>query len=107
MPYASHFRFGHTTWSRVSDNPDGSVTVEFTTVQAWRASFLDMLATDPGDGTGGISGPITDIGTFTDIGGESYTIRTYSVQHTYSAATSQLTAAYLQLSAQVVVVLAR
>lgn len=85
---ASHFRFAHNTWRRVSDNPDGSVTVEFTSLQAWRADGLDMLGLDFGDGNFYFPAAqdITDVFTGTDLAGEGYTIRRYVVQHSYDAA---------------------
>ncbi|MBX7144668.1 MAG: hypothetical protein K1X79_09480 [Oligoflexia bacterium] len=84
---ASHFRFGQTTWRRIANNPDGSVTVEFTSTQAWRTSALDMLGLDFDDGNfySPASQDITDIFTGLDLAGESYTIRRYIVQHTYSS----------------------
>lgn len=75
---ASHFRYAHNTWRRIS-----GTTVEFTSVQAWRADGLDILCISPGDGSTCTTGPITDIGTFTDLNGDAYTIREYSFQHTY------------------------
>lgn len=88
---ASHFRFGHLTWSRIQDNPDGSVEVRFTYLQAWRTSALSSsdvpLPIDPGDSSGQITPPpYTDLGTFMDVSGEEYTILSYSVNHTYQSA---------------------
>lgn len=86
---ATHFRFGHTTWRRVSDNVDGSVTVEFISTQAWRATAPDMLGLDFGDGSffsPADPGDITDLFTGTDLAGEGFVIRRYIVQHTYSQA---------------------
>lgn len=84
---ATHFRFGHTTWRRVSDNLDGSVTVEFISTQAWRATAPDMLGLSFGDGNFYFpaNNEITDIFTGSDLAGEGYIIRRYIVQHTYSA----------------------
>ncbi len=77
---ASHFRYAHTTWRRVSGN-----TVEFTSTQAWRSDFLDNLPITFGDATpSGVGTPAT-IGTFTDVAGESYTVRRYTVQHAYAS----------------------
>ncbi len=86
--FASHFRFGHTTWKKISTEPDGSIVVQFDSTQAWRASGLDILGIDFGDGDSHFpSNPdITNVLTTTDIAGESYTIRTYTVQHTYQIA---------------------
>lgn len=75
---ATHFRFAHNTWRRVSGN-----TVEFTSTQAWRASSIGTLAIDFGDGSGSGIGATTTVGTFTDVAGEAYTILQYTVQHTY------------------------
>lgn len=85
---ATHFRFGHTTWTRVSNNQDGSVTVQFVSTQAWRTSGLDILGLSFGDGSSfNPSGAdITDIFAGTDLAGEGYTIRQYTVQHIYSQA---------------------
>lgn len=85
--FASHFRFGHTTWKRVSNNVDGSVTVQFDSTQAWRTSFLDILGINFGDGQSFYpsAADITDVITRTDVAGEEFTIRHFSVQHTYSA----------------------
>lgn len=77
--FATHFRFAHNTWRRVSGN-----TVEFTSTQAWRANSLDMLRITPGDGSSSLIGPVGNIGTVTDLAGEQYTIRQYTVQHTYT-----------------------
>ncbi len=84
---ASHFRFAHHTWRRISDNVDGSVTVEFTLLQAWRLSAPDILGIDFGDGESFYpSDPdIFNIFTGSDLAGEGYVIRRYVVQHTYSA----------------------
>lgn len=76
---ASHFRFAHNTWRRVSGN-----VVEFTSTQAWRSDFLDNLPINFGDGTGSGSATPTTIGTFTDQTGASYTVRRYTIQHTYA-----------------------
>ncbi len=76
---ASHFRFAHTTWRRVSGN-----TVEFTSTQAWRFDAVATLPIDFGDGFSGV-GPVNTIGTFADISGEQYTIIQYKVQHTYAS----------------------
>lgn len=75
---ASHFRFAHNTWRRVSGN-----TVEFTSTQAWRNASVTTLAIDFGDGSGVGIGTVNTIGTFTDVAGEMYTIVQYTVQHTY------------------------
>lgn len=100
---ASHFRFGHLTWRRVSNNIDGSVTVEFTFVQAWRYDDGgDILSINTGDdgfigvGAPGSGQPVefTEIINFTDLfpsytnkdlQGLPYTVRRYSAQYTYSA----------------------
>lgn len=84
---ASHFRFAHNTWKRISDNSDGSVTVEFTSLQAWRTTGLDMLGLDFGDGNSYFPSfsDITDVFAGTDLAGEGYTIRRFVVQHTYAA----------------------
>lgn len=76
---ASHFRFAHNTWARVA-----GTTVEFTSTQAWRASAVESLPINFGDGISGDGPPIT-IGTFTDLAGEEYTIIQYTVQHTYAS----------------------
>lgn len=75
---ASHFRFAHNTWRRVSGN-----TVEFTSTQAWRQGAEAPLPIDFGDGASD-SGTATVIGSFTDLAGEGYTILRYTVQHAYA-----------------------
>lgn len=77
---ASHFRFGHNTWRRVSGN-----TVEFTSTQAWRTGAIATLPIDFGDGSGSGIGSVNTIGSFTDVSGEGYTIVQYMVQHTYAS----------------------
>lgn len=76
---ASHFRYGHNTWQRISGN-----TVEFTSTQAWRSGTDDNLAIAFGDGSFGITAYST-IGSFTDVAGEQYIITQYKVQHTYAS----------------------
>lgn len=86
--YASHFRFGHITWKLISANQqDGSFTVEFTSIQAWRATADDTLPINYGDGGSTDSSVIanrTVLGPFTDIGGEQYVITRYTDLHTYA-----------------------
>ena len=77
--HASHFRFAHNTWRRLSGN-----TVEFTSTQAWRLGAESPLPIDFGDGFSDI-GSSTVIGSFTDLAGEGYTILRYTVQHTYGS----------------------
>jgi hypothetical protein len=64
------------------------VTVEFTSTQAWRESFHDILGIYFGDGSSYYPGnnSITNLLTTSDISGDEYTIRQYKIQHTYSAA---------------------
>ena len=83
---ASHFRFAHTTWKKISTLPDGSIVVQFDSTQAWRESALDILGIDFGDGDSYTPAEIdiTNVLTTTDIAGEDYTIRFYTTQHTYS-----------------------
>jgi hypothetical protein len=83
--YASHFRFAHTYWRRVADNSNGSVTIEFRTVQAWRTGSVTTSPMAMGDGNS-VTATATTIGAFTDITGDAYTVIRYSGQHTYSAA---------------------
>ncbi|MBI5504200.1 MAG: DUF3494 domain-containing protein [Deltaproteobacteria bacterium] len=76
---ASHFRFGHNTWNRVS-----GTTVQFTSTQAWRSDAVSPIPMDFGDGVSDI-GTVNTIGTFTDVAGEQYTIVQYTVEHTYAS----------------------
>lgn len=82
---ASHFRYAHNTWRLISTAPNGDITVEFHSLQAWRASGPDMLPIVPGDGSSAIIGAVNDIGTFMDLSGDGYIVREYTVQHTYTA----------------------
>ena len=77
---ASHFRHGQLSWKRITGQ-----TVEFTFDTTWRSTFLDNMSINPGDGSSNITGTPVNLGTFTDIAGESYTRRRVTVQHTYSS----------------------
>lgn len=80
---ASHFRYGQVSWEQVSGN-----TVEVQVTTAWRSSFLDGVFVQFGDG-GSASlavGAASNLGTFTDSTGTSYTILRWTVNHTYPSA---------------------
>ena len=82
---ATHFRFSHITWRRVSP---GSRTVAISVTEAWRTTFIDSLNVDFGDGSGGFStsgAGRTTVGTFRDVAGEQYTVFTVTVNHTYTS----------------------
>src|SRR5262249_28383615 len=74
---ASHFRFAHLTWRRLSEN-----TVEFTSLQAWRAGADETLSVHFGDGDSGI-GQVTEVSTGRDSAGELFVVNRYTVEHTY------------------------
>ncbi len=78
---ASHFRYGHMTWTRV-----GGETVEITVTTAWRTAFIGSYYLYFGDGsrTPVYSSSQTQLFTGTDLQGESYTITQYKTQYTYS-----------------------
>jgi len=88
---ASHGRYAHTTWERISDNQDGSVTVQFTSTQGWRDTAPDIMTINFGDGNSyhPAGGDIDDIFNGTDAGGNGYVMRRYVVEHTYSEADIQ------------------
>lgn len=44
---ASHYRFGHISWTRA----DGTNDVTFTVTTAWRSDFVDGVNLTFGDGT--------------------------------------------------------
>jgi hypothetical protein len=75
---ASHFRFGHVTWKRISGN-----TVEFTITAAWRADFVDGVFLQYGDG----NFASMSSGTFTEIAvvAGQYRVLRRTVQHTYGS----------------------
>ena len=81
---ASHFRYGHVTWRRIGGPT--SRTVEITVTEAWRATAVDYLIYNYGDGSGSFaSSPYTTIATLNDLAGEGYTIKQVKIQHTYPA----------------------
>jgi hypothetical protein len=91
--FASHFRFGHITWTR----PAGSRTVTFNIVSAWRTdptNFPNTVLGDSlnpisfGDGSnysGGLAGgQNVTTATGVDSGGVGFTIRSYTLTHTFA-----------------------
>jgi hypothetical protein len=80
---ASHFRYGQMSWQQTSGN-----TVDITVTTAWRSSFLDGVFLQFGDsGSASLSvGEATNLGTFSDSTGQSYTILRWTVSHTYPGA---------------------
>lgn len=84
---ASHFRSIHNSWKRLSNNSDGSVTVEFTSTQGWRGDAHDMLGLAFGDGDFFFPdhSDISDLFETTDASGQVYTMRRYVTRHTYAA----------------------
>ena len=83
---ASHFRYGTITWV-VPDPQNAPLTVRFTVQTAWRFDFVNPVTNlQFGDGqqNGNTGGTI--IGTGVDTAGLQYTVREYTVNHTYAAA---------------------
>jgi hypothetical protein len=76
---ASHFRFAHITWKRIT-----GTTVEFTSLQAWRADADETLPIDFGDGERGI-GSVSKVSSGVDAEGEAFLVTRYTVEHTYSS----------------------
>ena len=79
---ASHFRFAHTTWKKVSGPNVPANTVEITTRQAWRhgVGSACIYIDGPGDRRCGgikVSEPV-------DLAGLSYDIWEYTFQHTFT-----------------------
>ena len=73
---ASHFRYGHITWTRVSGTRD----VTFTVTTAWRHDFTENVALTFGDGTS--SGSI--LGTEILSVPNDYRVYQQQVTHTYA-----------------------
>jgi len=84
---ASHGRYMHTTWQRVSDNQDGSVTVRFTVTTGW-GNFHSNLMIAFGDGATFTPNDAENPQFFDSVDANSnpYTLRRYTVEHTYSEA---------------------
>ena len=78
---ASHFRYGHVTWRVVDED---TRTVEFTVTTAWRSSFIGNPRIYFGDGASHFSNSVSTIFEGTDLAGESYTLRQYTVEHSYA-----------------------
>ncbi|MCO4773224.1 MAG: hypothetical protein KDA24_24535 [Deltaproteobacteria bacterium] len=81
---ASHFRYGQIAWER-SNPTTRTVTVEVTT--AWRSDFIDNVVLRWGDGASS-NMPVsayTNLGTFTDSAGTSYSVMRQSRSHTYGS----------------------
>ncbi len=73
---ASHFRYGHITWTRVP----GTRTVTFTVTTAWRYDFTESVNLDFGDGT-----PIVTVtGTEIQYVPNNYRVFQGQVTHTYA-----------------------
>lgn len=81
---ASHFRFAQVTWRRVTGPDVPENTVEFTSLQAWRADADETLPIDFGDGTSGI-GDATEVSTGSDSAGQPFIVNRYTIQHTYDS----------------------
>jgi Concanavalin A-like lectin/glucanases superfamily/Ig-like domain CHU_C associated len=73
---ASHFRYGHITWTRVPGTRD----VTFTVTTAWRYDFSETVSLDFGDGTS--SGSV--IGTEILYVPNDYRVFQAQVTHTYA-----------------------
>jgi len=88
LAIADSFISAHTSWRRVSDNGDGSVTVEFKSQQAWTNTSATSvpLEIDPGDGTAPKSALSFTKSDATTISGIPYLVFEFEVQHTYTAA---------------------
>ena len=83
--YASHFRYGTMSWT--SDNPNNPLEVTFNITEAWRSDFIDVLFFENGFGGSFNTGSNrTTIGSFTDPGGNSYTVFNSSITQTYPTA---------------------
>ena len=79
---ASHFRYGHITWTRESGT---SKTVTFKIQTAWRVLFgggdTRLFFGDGGSQTGAD----TFVGSFTDLAGATYVVHERLVTHTYAS----------------------
>jgi hypothetical protein len=73
--YASHFRYGHISWTR----QPGTRTVTFTVTTAWRAAAPELTNLNFGDGS--VNGYIlgTQIGS-----GPDYVVLQYTITHIYA-----------------------
>jgi|GEM_PF-3126131 len=78
---ATHFRYGHITWTEVGED-----SVEFTVTTAWRTAFIGSYYLYFGDGqrVPVYSSSQTQLFTGDDLQGESYTITQYKVVHPFS-----------------------
>ncbi len=76
---ASHFRYGQIAWEETS-----GTTVEFTVTTAWRVSPFVRLYFGDGGYSNHYQSGMTNLGTYTDLNGESYTVWRFTTSHTYS-----------------------